>query len=100
MENKHDELKKLLLILLLGGAVGAGILYYMRSAQNQPVPMIKKIGRTVSEIGEALSSCDLNTPQNVMKSVQDKVPSTLDVISNVTDWVDTGLTLWKKFNKG
>jgi hypothetical protein len=100
MENKNDESRKLLLTLLVGGVVGAGVVYYVHNAQNRPVPFMKKIGKTISEIGDALGGCNLNSAQDVMKNIQEKAPSALDVVSNVTDWVDTGLTLWKKFKKG
>ena len=100
MENKNNEAKKLLLTLLVGGAVGAGIVYCVRSAHDYNVPVMKKIGQTISEIGDAVSSCRLNKAQDVVKNIEEKAPSALDVVSNLTDWIDTGLTLWKKFKKG
>ena len=100
MEDKRDESKKLLLTLLIGGAVGAGVLYCMQNTQSRPLPVMKKVGKTISEIGEVLGRCELGNAQNVMKSIQEKAPNTLDVISGMTDWVDTGLTLWKKLKKG
>ena len=100
MENKQDESKKLLLSLLVGGAIGAGVVYCVQSAQNRHEPLVKKIGKTIADIGGALENSNFNNAAGIMKMIGQKVPSSQDVFSNAVDWVNTGLALWKKFKKG
>ena len=98
MKNENNESKKLLWGLLIGGAVGAGVLYYLQSSQNRETPVLKKIGKTVSEIGEMLENSTSAT--YVIDHIEEKLPSKAEVFNSLADWVDSGLSIWKKFNKG
>jgi hypothetical protein len=100
MKNENNESKKLLWGLLIGGAVGAGVLYYLQNSHNRETPVLKKIGKTVSEIGEMLENCNLNSTADVIENIEEKIPSKGEVFNNLADWVDSGLSIWKKFNKG
>ncbi len=94
---KHDntETKKVILSLLLGGVIGLGIAYSMRS--HKP-PVMKKIGRTVSELGDMLQHYD--TPSQVMESIEHKLPNSAAVFNSLSDWINTGFELWKTLKKG
>lgn len=98
MKNENNESKKLLWGLLIGGAVGAGVLYYLQSSQNRETPVLKKIGKTVSELGEMLENSSSAT--DVIDHIEEKLPSKAEVFNSLADWVDSGLSIWKKFNKG
>ncbi len=98
MEN--DDSKKLLLGLIIGGIIGAGALYCIQAGRNRKTPVLQKIGKTISDVGEMLENCNLDSASDVMESIEKKMPSSADVISNLTDWVSTGMHLWKKFKKG
>ncbi len=100
MENKHIDSKKLIVSLLIGGALGAGALYCVHAAQNRKTPVLKKIGKTISDVGEMLENCDLSSYSDALEGIEKKIPKASDVISSVTDWVGTGLNLWKQFTKG
>ena len=100
MKNENHESKKILLGLLIGGIVGGGALYALRASQNRKTPVMKKIGRTISEVGEMLENFNLDSGEEMLESVQNKLPKGADVVSSLTDWVGTGLTLWNKFKKG
>lgn len=100
MENEHDESKKMMMGLVIGGVVGASALYFIQAAQNRRTPVLKKIGKTISEVGQLLENCNFDTPAHMMETLENKIPSGGDVVNSLTDWVDTGLTLWKKFKKG
>jgi hypothetical protein len=100
MKNEHDESSKWILGLLIGGVVGAGALYCVHAAQNRKTPVLKKIGKTIVDVGEMLESCDLNSGTDVLEGIEKKLPKGAEIVNNITDWVDTGLTLWKKFKKG
>jgi len=100
MKNEYDESKKLILGLLIGGVVGAGALYCIHAAKNHKTPVLKKIGKTIANVGEMLENCDLSSSADVMESIEKKIPSGADIVDSLTDWVDTGMSLWKKFKKG
>lgn len=100
MENKNDTSKKLILGLILGGIVGAGALYCIQAGKNRKTPVLKKIGKTISGVGEMLENCNLDNASEVIENIEEKMPRGADIINSITDWVDTGMTLWKKFNKG
>jgi hypothetical protein len=97
MKNEHDEAKKWMVGLLIGGVVGAGALYCIRAVQNRQTPVLKKVGKTISNLGEIIENFDAG---DVAESIEKKMPSGADVISSLSDWVDSGMQLWKKFKKG
>ena len=96
MQNKNDVSKKLILGLIIGGIVGAGILYMNRSSKKTP-PVLRKIGRTVSQVGEMLENCNLDSTMDV---IEEEAPRVTDMISTITDWVSTAMSLWKNIKKG
>lgn len=100
MKNEHDESKKLLLGLLIGGVVGAGALYCIQAAHNHKTPVLKKIGKTISEVGDMIENCDFSSGADAIETIEKKLPGGSDVVNSLSDWVDTGMTLWKKFKKG
>ena len=100
MKNEHDESSKLIVGLLIGGVVGAGALYCVHAAQNRKTPVLKKIGKTIVDVGEMLENCDLSKGADAFESLEKQIPKGTEVVSNLVDWLNTGLTLWKKFKKG
>lgn len=100
MKKEHDESSKWILGLLIAGVVGAGVLYCVHSAQNRKTPVLKKIGKTIADVGEMLENCDLSNEADVLEDIEKKIPKGTEIVDNLVDWVDTGLTLWKKFKKG
>lgn len=99
MGNKHDESKKIILGLLIGGAVGAGALYFLRAAQKEKTPLLKKIGKTMVDVGEMLEDCDMSSGADVIESIEKKIPSGAKVFDHLVSWAEMGLALWKKFKK-
>lgn len=99
MSNENTESRKVLLGLLIGGVVGAGVLYTIH-ARNQKTPIIKKIGKTISEVGEMLENCDLGSGADVVSHIEKKIPKGVDIVNTVADWLHNGLALWKTFKKG
>ena len=99
MKNEHDESNKWMLGLLIGAVVGAGALYYVHTAKNRKTPVLKKIGRTIADVGEMLENCNLNSGADVAEAIEKNVPKGAEIVSNLTDWVSTGLTLWKKLKQ-
>ncbi len=100
MQKEHNESTKLFLGLLIGGIAGAGLLYCLHAAQNRKTPILQKIGKTVSNVGEMLENCDISCDSDIFKSIEKNMPKGGTVIQNIIDWADAGLTLWKQFKKG
>jgi gas vesicle protein len=100
MENKNDLSKKLILGLIIGGIVGAGALYCIQAGKNRKTPVLKKLGKTISGVGEMLENCNLENASDVIENIESKMPEGIDIINSLSDWVDSGMTLWKKFKGG
>lgn len=97
MKNEHDESKKVVLGICIGALVGAGALYCIQAATNQKTPVLKKIGRTISEVGEMLEHSNMmDTGSDMLHRIEQKLPASVDLLSSLTDWVSTGMSLWKK----
>ena len=102
MKNENNnESKKMVLGLVIVGLVGAGVVYCMHNAKSRKTPVLQKIGKTISEVGEMLEHSNLSSAaSDTLESLERKLPDKGEVISNLADWVSTGLTLWKHFKKG
>lgn len=99
-QEHHNGSKKVMLTLLLGGIVGAGALYCIQANQHRKTPVLKKIGRTISDVGEMLEHCNLSSVNGMVETIEKKIPKSMDIVHHLTDWVHTALTLWKKFQRG
>ena len=98
MENTND--KKLLLGLIIGGLIGAGALYCIQARRSQKTPVLKKIGKTISDIGGMIENCNLDSASDVIESIEDKLPSSATIVDSATEWLTTGMKLWNKLKKG
>ena len=100
MQNDNEKSKKLLLSLLISGVVGASALYYLQGTQNRKTPALKKIGKTISEVGHMLENYTGDRPTTMLETIEEKIPKGIDVFNNLTECVETGLSLWNKLKKG
>ena len=90
MKNERNISKKVFLGLLLGGAV----VYCLRSAkQKRNPPILNRIGKTIVEVGEALENWDGDKGESLIERIESGLPT-------MTDWLDCGLSIWKKIKKG
>jgi len=99
MKNTNDESKKIMLGVVIGSVVGASLLYGLRKAHHQKTPALKKFGRTISEIGEMIENCP-DQACSMVERVENKIPKGIEVFNQLTNWVGTGLSLWKHLKRG
>lgn len=97
MTQQHNESPKIILGVALSAAVGASLLYYLRSARNRPTPILHKIGQAIVEVGEAIEECNIG---NCFEKAKQQAPSAEDMTSSVMDWASTGINLWKTLKRG
>ncbi len=100
MRNEQMDSKKVILGLIIGGVIGAGALYCMKANRGHQPPLLKKLSKTLTNVGEMLENYNLEDSCDVVHRIEDKLPTNTHIVSNVLDWVNTGMHLWKKFNKG
>src|SRR6476469_8883163 len=81
MANNNSQ--KVILGLAISTAIGAGILYYLRTARNRPTPVLQKIGQTIVEVGEMLDECKVGKCRNIVERARHRAPSTEDLLSSV-----------------
>ncbi len=97
MQNK-DETNKILLGALIGGIIGGTAFYLLNSHQHKPV--LSKIARAISEMGEALDDSQVDCPKEAIDEIGKSIPKGDTAINNVLTWVATGIHLWNHFKKG
>jgi len=100
MKQEIDDSQKLLLGLVIGGVLGAGALYYICSVQNRPTPILKRMGRTISDVGHRLENCEIQNTSDVIHKIEQQLPNGAEIANSFTDWLETGLSLWNKIKKG
>lgn len=100
MLKKSNESNKVLLGLVLGGVLGASAYYFMKANRSRPTPVLKKIGKTLCDVGEMIENSHLgHTVGGAVHDLEDSLPKAGDLLSTMVDWASTGIHLWKKFNK-
>lgn len=100
MQNKNDNSQKIVLGLLMGAIVGAGALYCINASRHRRTPILQKIGRTMSEVGEMLENSEIESFSDVAHEIQESFPQGKDVISSLLNWLSSGMSLWKKIKNG
>ncbi len=93
--SNYDKDSKLFVGLLIGGAVGLGALTIFLATRKEKVPL-SRIGETILRVGEILGEHHVDEPAPV-KRMEKEIHSHQHCITEVMDWVATGLHLWKKF---
>ncbi len=99
MSNNNDS-KKIVVGVVVGAAIGAGVLYMIHAARHHKTPLLHKIGKTICEVGEALENCEIESFSDITEEVQKALPKKSDVMSGVFDWISSGVSLLKKFKSG
>lgn len=98
MSNQNDEAKKIIAGLVIG-VVGVGALYYFYAEKHRKTPVLKKIGRTIADVGEMIENCDLNSVTKEAQNLGQKMPKATNMLDSLSDWVSTGMSLWKKITQ-
>jgi len=88
MSNENNNSKKMIFGLILGAAIGATTLYLIKSARDQKTPILNKIGKAISEVGDALEHTHI-------ESVKDLTPDATS-LSGIVNWIANGLQMLKK----
>ncbi|MBI3508480.1 MAG: hypothetical protein HY069_02435 [Chlamydiia bacterium] len=97
---KNESNKKLIFSLLISGIVGAGILYRIQAEQSKKTPVLRKIGKTITDVGHMIENCSECSTSDVMDHIEKKLPRGADILHSINNWVDAGMTLWEKLKKG
>lgn len=100
MQNENHTSKKIILGLVIGAMAGAGVLYCIHASRQRRTPILHKIGRTMSEVGEMLENSEIESFSDVVHEVQEALPQSKDVISSLLNWLSSGMSLWKKIKHG
>jgi len=96
MENNQNASHKIAVGVVLGSVVGATALYMLYSAQHRQQPLIKKVGKTISNIGEMLENCNFSTDE-ITHKVEQSLPKKMHLAANIGDLIDMGIKIWKQF---
>lgn len=81
---------------IVGGLVGLGaigLLFAMRQKKEVPLNTISEI---LSHVGDILECHHIDEPRP-LKSLGKHLHKNENTISEVVEWVATGINLWKKF---
>lgn len=92
--SKQEKDTKLVIGLLIGGAVGFGALTIFLATRKEKEPL-GRIGETITRIGEILGEHHIEEPAP-LRRVEKKIHAHEGTIEQVVDWVAIGISLWKK----
>ena len=97
----HEDTNKMIAGLLIGTIIGASTVCLLRTCTHRKPPALQRVGRTISDIGQMVSNCDLpKTASHWMSQAGQHLPQNKNVFSTVSDWIDNGLYLWNILKKG
>jgi gas vesicle protein len=90
-----DKDSKLFMGIVIGGVVGIGALTIFLATRRGKESPLNSIGEAIVHIGEIFEKHDIEEPAP-MRKIEKKILKHENTISEVLDWVATGIDLWKK----
>lgn len=91
---KHNNESKIVTGVIIGGVIGVSALAIYLATRNGQAPL-NRIGETISRVGDILDEHDIEQPA-ALRVAGKKIHKNENTITEVLDWVATGLDLWKK----
>lgn len=99
MQNKNEETSKLVIGVVIGGIIGGSALYLWHSVHKTQKPMLNKIGRAISNMGELLENSAVDSDEAI-DQIGKSLPKGDNTLNNVLTWVASGINLWNQVKKG
>jgi hypothetical protein len=99
MQNKDEETSKLILGVVIGGILGGSALYLWHSIHKAEKPMLNKIGKAISNMGELLENSTVDRDEAI-DEIGKCLPKGDNMLNNVLTWVASGINLWNQVKKG
>ncbi|MGB7978700.1 MAG: hypothetical protein WCF19_06035 [Chlamydiales bacterium] len=100
MRNKDDEIKKIVIGVVVGGIVGGSAFYLWNAIHGPDRPVLNKIGRAIAEMGDILENSAVDDRGDAIDRIEKSLPKGENTINHVLNWVATGINLWNKVKKG
>jgi hypothetical protein len=100
MSNEHNNSKKVVIGLVVGALVGAGVLYFINAARPHKIPILQKVGKTITEVGEALTNCEIDGFSDVAEEVKKSLPHKGDIMNGILNWISNSVNLLQKLKRG
>jgi hypothetical protein len=100
MQNKNNESKKIVIGVVVGGIIGGSALYLWHSLHNENKPILNKIGKAITGMGEILENSAVCDSDDAIDQIGKSLPKGDNTLNNVLTWVATGINLWNKVKKG
>lgn len=98
MKNKKNEINNVLLGLVIGGIVGGATYYLWKGSQERSRPLLDKLGRAISDVGEILEGGAVHDRYEALEELQQAIPKG-DTANHILTWLATGVNLWKKMKR-
>lgn len=86
--------------VVVGGIIGGSALYLLHTSNKENKPVLSKIGKVISDIGEVLEDSSVDNRNEAISQIKKSLPTGDNTINHVLNWVATGINLWKNFKKG
>lgn len=97
MASKKTNDSKLVTGAILGGLIGVSTLAIYLATRNNRKPL-SRIGETIDRVGEVLEEHDIREPEE-LRFIERKIHKHEDSISELLNWVASGIDLWKKIKR-
>lgn len=97
MASKKTNDSKLVKGAIIGGLIGVSTLAIYLATRNHR-SSLNRIGDTIGRVGEVLEDHNIEEPVE-LKVIGKKIHKHEDSISELLNWVATGIDLWKKIKK-
>ena len=94
--SSHDKEPNLVIGAVIGGVVGIGVLAIFLATRKSSNSPLHTIGKVIGHIGEIFEEQDIKEPAR-LKAMEKKLHKHEDTISDVVEFIATGINLWKKY---
>lgn len=98
MKGDNNDRNKVIVGAVIGGLL-TGTAYYLWRNQGREKPILDKVGRAISSVGDKLEHVTVENRKEAIDKIGKSLPKENRTANHVLTLIATGINLWEQFKK-